>query len=230
MGLVAICATATTGGWAADHIDSPAAVADPAADITDIYTWMESDAAKLNLVMNVTPFAAASASFSSSVIYSFHVTNVNPGVSAKPYEVRCKFYDATNIECWVLDGTTVLDYVTGDPAATAGIDSDSGKVKVFAGLRNDPFFFNLDGFNDTIETVKGAAAGLTFNSEGCPTNVDAPTSAALVAKLAGDPAGGAGKDKFLGANVLSLVIQLDKTLVNADGPLVQVWSSTHAAN
>ncbi|MEN9581807.1 MAG: hypothetical protein RJA70_4816, partial [Pseudomonadota bacterium] len=38
--------------WAADHIDSPAAVAEPAADITDLYAWMDADAKHLNLVLN----------------------------------------------------------------------------------------------------------------------------------------------------------------------------------
>ena len=39
---------------AADHGDSPRAAADPAADIADLYAWMDADdGEKLNLVMTL---------------------------------------------------------------------------------------------------------------------------------------------------------------------------------
>ena len=37
-------------------------------------------------------------------------------------------------------------------------------------------------------------------------------------------------DTFAGANVLSLVVQVDKDLVTAGGPLLSVWASTHIAD
>lgn len=57
---------------AADHVDSPGAVADPTADITDLFAWTNANANKINLVMNVGPFGAA-AGFSDAVTYVFHV-------------------------------------------------------------------------------------------------------------------------------------------------------------
>ena len=38
---------------ASNHLDSPTAIANPQADIGDIYAWMTSDASHLNLVMTV---------------------------------------------------------------------------------------------------------------------------------------------------------------------------------
>ena len=52
---------------AADHQDGPAATADPAADITDIFAWMSSDASKVNLVMDVFPFATGTPLFSNTI-------------------------------------------------------------------------------------------------------------------------------------------------------------------
>ena len=53
--------------------------------------------------------------------------------------------------CWL--GTD--EYVTGDASAITGLTSADGKLKVFAGLRADPFFFNLDGFHHAEATVEG---------------------------------------------------------------------------
>jgi hypothetical protein len=55
--------------------------------------------------------------------------------------ITCTFVDATNIECWAGD-----DYVVGDPNDPAGIVSDNGGLRVFAGLRDDLFFLEYDGF------------------------------------------------------------------------------------
>ncbi|MEZ4371367.1 MAG: DUF4331 family protein [Polyangiaceae bacterium] len=227
-GLVAVLATATSGAWAADHLDSPAAAADPAADITDLYTWMESDASKINLVMNVVPFATNTSSFSTSVIYAFHLTNPqtsDPTITTS-YMVLCQFSSNSAIECWLEGPNGTIDYVSGDPTPTAGLDSTNGDMKVFAGLRNDPFFFNLDGFTATLAAVKTAAPGLPMSSvPGCP-QLDATQSAGLVASL-GSTNGGAAQDKFLGADVMSLVVQLNKTPVTADGNELRVWASTN---
>ena len=43
----------------------------------------------------------------------------------------------------------------------AGLVSTDTKIKVFAGLRNDPFFFNLAGFRNAASTVAAAVANYT---------------------------------------------------------------------
>ena len=206
---------------AADHIDSPGATADPTADITDIYAWMNDDTSKLNLVMNVTPFATADSAFSDAVVYAFHVNSAAGFGAAEQTEtmILCKFADAATVECWA--GS---EYVTGDPSDTAGITSESGNLRVFAGLRNDPFFMEFTGFTTAVETVVGAAGGLTFDDAGCP-DVGEDTAGAIVGLLGGGEEG--PSDTFAGANVLSIVIQVDKSVVNAGGPILSVWGSTH---
>ena len=61
--------------FAADHIDSPTASGDPAADITDLFAWMTPDAGHLNLVIGVNAFAGEGSAFSDAVTYAFHVNS-----------------------------------------------------------------------------------------------------------------------------------------------------------
>jgi hypothetical protein len=213
-----------SSAFAADHLDSPAASAEPTADITDVYAWMTSDAERVNLVLNVAPDAGDSMSFPTSTVYAFHVNSSEGyGMAQTETLVRCKFYDENAIECWAGD-----EYVVGDPSNPAGITSTSGALRVFAGLRNDPFYFELVGFNETVAAVRAAASSLTFDDDGCPTLDDA-TSTALVTQLQRGMDGAPASDTFAGQNVLSLVVQLDKDVVTTGGDVLGVWASTHAA-
>jgi len=221
LGLVALPFT----GFAADHIDAPGTTADPTADITDVYAWMNTDADKLNLVMNVHHMAGTDATFSEAVAYVMHVNSSTAfGAAQTETTVICQFYTADRIECWAGD-----EYVTGDPSDTDGIESASGNMRVFAGRRDDPFFFELTGFRATVTAAVAAAPTLTFDTEGCP-DIDDTTSAALVAQLSHGMNGAAASNTFAGSSILSIVVQLDKTVVDEGGPVLSVWGSTHTSN
>jgi hypothetical protein len=222
---LAVALIAAPLALAADHQDGPAATAEPSADITDVFAWMSSDASQVNLVMDVFPFAGGSPQFSNAVQYVFH-TSSRPSfgaAAASTVNVICTFDTAQNISCWAGD-----EYVTGNASAAAGLSSASGKLKVFAGMRNDPFFFNLDGFKATAADVTAVKGSLSFDTNGCPM-LDGPTASALVTQLGSAPDGGAPKDHFLGANLLAIVVQLDKSILTAGGPLVSVWAATHVS-
>jgi hypothetical protein len=210
---------------AADHIDSPTAINEPSADITDLYAWMSPDASDLNLVLNVHPFAGIDAQFSDAVQYVFHINSSGGYGEAQTETIAlCELPAANRIQCWIGD-----DYVTGDPRDSKGLTSASGKIKVFAGQRNDPFFMELSGFFQTVDAVVAAAPSLTFDENGCPA-VDGDTSAALVGLLQSNADGGPARDNLAGTNVLSLVVQVDKSLVNQGGSILSIWGSTHRAN
>lgn len=210
--------------YAADHLDGPGVLTDPAADITDVFAWTAADGQHLNLVMDVFPAASASAKFSNTVQYVFHTSSATAfGAAATSTEDIVCTFDATQIiSCWA--GT---EYVNGNANVAAGIASTSGKLRVFAGLRDDPFFFNLNGFKDTVAAVKNAASSLTFDAAGCPS-INASTSAALVNLLTHTQNGSApAADFFSGFNVLAIVLQVDLSIVNKGGPVVSVWGSTN---
>jgi hypothetical protein len=214
----------------ADHLDSPAVVADSTIDINDVYTWMDGT----NFVAAVTIYpnapnagdGGAGALFSNAAQYVIHTSSgAAYGATNTIYDIICTFAGTTapqTVSCWA--GTN--DYVTGNANTTAGITSASTKFKVFAGLRADPFHFNLAGFKHTVQTVEAAAGGLTFNDAGCP-NLDSTTAGVLRGMLATQPDGGPAVDAFQTFNALAIVVSLDKSLVTGGGPIVSVWAATH---
>jgi hypothetical protein len=210
--------------WAADHIDGPQASADPAADITDVFAWMTPDASKVILVMDLTRNADVGSRFSDSVQYVFHTTSSASYGAAKSDDVAvvCQFDPQQRVECWAGDEA----YVTGDASSLSGITSSNGKLRVFTGLRNDPFFFNLAGFRETARIVTGAAGGLTFDAAGCPA-VDSATSTALVTQLQSAPGGGPAPDSFADFNVIAIVVEVDKSILTKNGPILSVASATY---
>lgn len=219
--------SAASWSIAADHLDAPAAVADSLADITDLYAWTEST--KVVFALNVSPGAAKDAKFSDKVQYVIHTESAAMfGSLGEKSDIICTFDAAQKISCWVGE----KGYVTGDASVTTGLESADKAIKVFAGPRDDPFFFNLAGFKDTVATVKGLAGTgmLNFDAANCPA-VDAATSGLLLKKLSTDPdsmpVGGVAKDSFAGKNVLSIVISVDKTLLSDGGKILSAWASTN---
>jgi hypothetical protein len=209
---------------AADHADGPAAKADPSADITDVFAWMSTDATRVYLIMDLVRNATTSSKFSDAVQYVFHTTSrASFGAAASPeVDVICTFDATQKIQCWA--GREA--YVTGDASNVAGITSADGKIKVFAGLRDDPFFFNLAGFQATGAAVAAAASSLSFDPAGCPA-LDRATATALVTQLQTAPGGGPAIDNFAQFNVLAIAISLDKSIITKNGPIVGVWGSTN---
>jgi hypothetical protein len=212
-----------TAALAADHQDGAAVLTDPSTDINDVFAWTSTDGTRLNLVMDVFPAATTAAKFSNVAQYVFHTTSSSAyGTAATASEdILCTFDTSQIISCW--GGG---EYVHGDASSTSGIASTSGKLRVFAGLRDDPFFFNLDGFKATAAAVHAAAGSLTFDAAGCPA-LDTATSTALVTQLRSAPGGGPPSDHFKGLNTLSIVVQIDRSLVTTGGSTVGVWASTN---
>ncbi len=216
------------------------------ADIGDLYAWMTPDHLTVNLAMTVSPADDGTRHFDNSLQYAFHVVS-HPGASAaaafgKPgteTNVICTFASDTSIQCWVALGTQVIDYVTGDPSVSGvGATSADGKIKVFAGTRSDPFYFNLGGFKEAVATTEAAGSAGQIGSAdaaGCPP-LTGPQVMALDGMLtttpavAESPCGSGVIDCFAGFNVKAIVLQVDESLLlNGTDRLISVWGSTHAA-
>ena len=210
---------------AADHLDGPAALANPDGDLDDLFAWMTPDGNKVNLVMTFYPNAPGGTELSDQVLYVFHVSSMASygAADSDSIDIVCGFDAAQTLSCWAGD----RDYVSGDASSPGGITSASGKMKVFAGLRADPFFFNLDGFKTVAHAVAQAAGSLTFDDDGCPA-LDQGTADALVAQLAETSGGDPAVNNLAGFSAQTLVVQIDKDLVASGGPILAVWASTHA--
>jgi hypothetical protein len=131
---------------AADHRDGPLTTNDPAADINDVYTFINpNNPDELIVAVTVLPVANANSRFSDAVEYRIHLDN---GAATNGTTViTCTFPE---------NATRVLCRGAGDTLYAEGpLDQlvDADDLKVFAGLRDDPFFFDLDAFNETRAAV-----------------------------------------------------------------------------
>lgn len=146
-------ATALSTVDASDHLDGPHTTADPQADIADLFAFTSPEnPAHLVLAMTVAPFASGSSRFSSHVEYAFRIRRViarSPVTLDTPVlDVTCHFDDATpqNVTCKAPSGLKLTTSV-GDGTGGGGPLSP---MRVFAGLRSDPAFFDRQGGLATV--------------------------------------------------------------------------------
>lgn len=135
---------------AADHTDSPAAEDDPAADISDFYAWHTQDD-RLVLVLNYAGLTAAGgqATYDADMLYGFHIDRDGDNVSDHDIWVRFGQNDADE---WGVQ----IEGLPGDDTVSGAVDTNmttTGGNMVFAGPREDPFFFDFEGFMDTLSTM-----------------------------------------------------------------------------
>src|SRR6478752_10875519 len=149
-----------------DHISGPRALADPIADITDLYAFPSPSVPRtLVLVMNTLPFAQPSDLFSDGLIYRLRLrplTQIASNGAGTPSEavgdevvVDVVFSDPSGDDkdppgqegtCTISTGGSV-GFRVGDPVGGSG----SG-LRVFAGVRWDPFIMDAPAALKTIAT------------------------------------------------------------------------------
>src|SRR3954468_9761225 len=77
----------TATALASDHLDSPATVANPQADIADVYGWISPDGRQLNLVMTMLGHT-----FSDRVEYVLHIDSGRRfGQTTASRSITCHF-------------------------------------------------------------------------------------------------------------------------------------------
>ncbi len=232
----------STPALSADHQDSPSVQGEPAADINDVFTWM--DGGNVVLVMTTYPDAPSGTMFSNAVQYVFHTgnavafTGAIPTTAANLTDVIATFDTSTpqNIQLWVGNPNSGGEYVTGNAGATGGLASADGKVKVWAGLAADPFFFNLDGFKAVVRDVEGAESmlgvdgGIPIDAFGCPT-LGTTLADGLVSQLGSAPGViGSPTNHFANFNAMAIVVSVSKSLLTTSlNNVVSVWGATYAS-
>lgn len=198
--LTALLMTAGVPALAADHRDSPVVDDDPAADINDVYMFRDpADKTKLVLVLStyplVNPRFATSYQYDPDVIFQIGI-DLN-GDGANDRFVTAQFSPLTNgagslqtVTVTLPGGKKVTGNVTQPtiqtPEPKPTIISQDG-IKVFAGQRDDPFFFDLVGFNRVVAKINATSVN------GGPGQAD--------------PSLFTHKDAFAGFNIEALVIE-----------------------
>ena len=134
---------------AADHTDSPAAAGDPAVDIADFYAWHTDD--KLVAVVTFAGLgeAGASATYDAETLYGIHIDT--DGDNEADQDIWVKFGQNGSGD-W---GVQAMGIPGEDGAVVGAVEGNiegAGGSMLYAGLREDPFFFDFEGFGDTLET------------------------------------------------------------------------------
>lgn len=160
MGIVASATAAGiigSGAEAADHQESPFTAEDPAADLGDLYAW-HTEGDTLVMIMTYAGYAvpSAEAAYDADVLYTFHVSTDGDAVAEHRIEAR---FGQNGFGEWGVSMRNI-------PQQSAPIEGPVEQVlqgegaTVFAGVRDDPFFFDLEGFQTTLST-----ATLSFDAQ-----------------------------------------------------------------
>ncbi len=214
---IAIMSTAITPARASDHLDTPAVIADPRADIGDLFAWISPDGNELDLVMTIVGH-----SFSDKLSYVFHIdSGARFGRTAASTVLVCRFASASAADCRLGSG----DRARGDASKSAGLVSGRGHFRVFAGLRDDPFFNNVRGTRDVYNVAIAAlASGARYDASGCP-GFSAAQSADILRHWKRTD-GGPATNFLRGWTPDSIVVSIKLAAVTRGGPMLAVWGAT----
>ena len=195
-----------------DHFSGPRALADPAADISDVFAFpAPENPQQLVLVMDVFGKAGPSAVFSDAVIYRFRIRPVDiaatgPEAAFEPSKSEISFDCMFDVpsglagaarpvqhgRCLTPSGRTISFRVDDE---NGGMDDG---VQVFAGQRSEPFFLDVRMLEKTVATGK-----LSFKSK--------------------------GSDTLYGTNILAIALKIDWRKMLKGGPLFAIVCETLAA-
>jgi hypothetical protein len=202
---------------ASDHLDTPTAIANPQAEIGDVFAWTSPNGRQLNLIMDIVGHT-----FSEKLQYAFHIDSGKQfGKTTATTSIVCRFRAANAVECRAGD----VDYARGDASSTVGLQGRHHRFRVFAGSRDDPFFNNVRGTRAAYQ--KAAAAlknGSVLDTAGCPI-FDQATSEAIFYEWRHTD-GGPPRNFLAGWTASSIVISIDLDVVTKGGKLLAVWGTT----
>jgi Domain of unknown function (DUF4331) len=201
---------------ASDHQDNPEVELNPRMDMTDVYAFPSPTAGRIVLVMNTSPFLtpaqAPTAAFDPNLLYQFKIDNSGDAVEDRVVQVTFEGTGAGQrvhvrgpvappvvgaMNNTLADGGAKVDGTIGTPFGAAGA------MQAFAGVRDDPFFIDLEQFFRIIPDRKPTTGSLSQLP-------DQPTATAF------RPAGQA-LNYVAGFDVLSIVVELPVAELTAGG-------------
>lgn len=153
--------------WAADHKEAPSVSERPPSDIADLYAFTSpTNPDNLVMVMTVNPFSVPEEgiafNFSPNLLYIFNI-DVDGDARADSYAIL----DFTESQSFTLNmpGVEISGQATApteEPIANDPIVASEGGISVFAGPRDDPFFFDFVGFNRVLGGTGGFSGTDSF--------------------------------------------------------------------
>jgi len=207
---------------ASDHQDTPEVELNPTMDINDVYAFPGSTADRVALIMTTSsPIAGVGASFDPNLLYQLKIDN--NGDAIEDLVIQVTFNSGTGAAQQVrvvgpvapaTPGThsTLVNSTSVIEGAVGTVLGSTTGVQVFAGLRADPFFIDLEQFFKILPDRRPSTGPLS----GPPT----ATAASFRSP---------GVDLLRPFNALAIVVEVPKSqLVNgtATDAKFGVWATT----
>lgn len=196
--------------FAADHRDSPSVQGDDEAraDITDVFVFRSPENSD-NLVFVLGLFSPEGGApvpplFDQGARYEFYVDTDGDFSADDIIRVTVDSNDTFEAEGVPSADDTISGNVT--PVGAAPVIVTGGQARVFLGLVDDPFFFDLEAFNAFVAAPCIPTAGLRCPGTGAPVNF------------------------FNGRNLAAIVIEFPATALSniesAQQGTLRVWAKT----
>src|SRR5688572_15332058 len=217
---IAIVATVPLGSRAADHLDGPTLLAPPGgnlrADINDVYVFRAAAPGRTVLALTTHPAAGfvSPLDYATNVDYVIDIDRDGNAVEDVAYVVRfgsssggAQPYSVTRYTG--RNAATLANGVMLGAGQTGTAATLMGGARAFAGLRSDPFFFDLGAFLAQVAGVQGDLIPGVLDTRG-RTFCDANTN-----------------DFFDVLNTNAIVLEVSDEILTDDGSgNVGVWART----
>src|SRR3989454_3341592 len=159
---------------AADHAEATGVAGDPGADIADVFAFLDpNDNSKVVLALDVEGFIVPSellnlSFFSPDVTYRFEIENTGdarPDASLEvtfspqtsrsaPQTATIRFFEGQGHHpSFQFTAPTTVQTLNGTPNPFVVTTDPNTDVSFFAGLTDDPFYFDIVGFNRFVSSV-----------------------------------------------------------------------------
>ena len=220
--LVTVCGGPLSSLYAADHREAPKVDAIGEGDLTDVFTFVDPlDASRVDFVLSVNAFAPPSSSgtysFSPDLLYQFKIDNT--GDAREDQVIQVLFTGLGNKQTVSVYGPAAPvstgarnQLLTSAPTATGAFGKVFGSatgVLGFAGLRDDPFVFDIGQFFRILNGSQDLFRQVGSSFRGRPVRAD----------------GTSGVDAFGGFNLTSIVVSVPKAMVRGATSKINVWGT-----
>jgi len=224
LGLAMVVGSAAVRVGAADHLDAPTVKSDHRIDINDVYVFQGANPANTVLVMTTNVHAGflSGTTFRPGALYEFKIDNTGDAIEDVAY--RIKFSDVRG------DGSQQIHVQRADGAgnpltggggkqvakgSTGQALSVDGGGMAWAGLADDPFYFDLVGFSAFKAAALAAIGGGLTGAE---------LAGALGNICTSDPA----SNFFAGFDATAIVLEVPDSALdgNNSSGVINVWGET----
>jgi hypothetical protein len=225
-GIAALGATlaVVSSSSASDHQDTPEVELSPRMDVNDVYAFPGASADRIVLAMTtsspITPAQSPGAAFDPNLLYQLKIDNTGDGVEDKVIQIT--FSGSGANQQVIVRGPvapaqtgTMNTLVSGGASVAGATNSNLGSatgMQVFAGIRDDPFFLDLEQFFRIVPDRKPVSGPLSQLPDQATASSFRPAGQAV--------------DYLRGINTLAIVLEIPAAMLTDGGARkIGVWGT-----